>query len=110
MGEEMREFVKHIATSLREDDTWTLNDHWTFNDKLGVKVWIANGYWFVYIEWATERQAYGRWADGRRVDLSLLEKFVIWRAAKKFRKLARRRADNKVLESIIQRRLNGETK
>lgn len=106
----MREFIPQIAASLREDETWHVGPHWAANDKLGIKVWVANGYWFVYLEWATERGTYGRWSNEVRIDLSLPEKFVIWRACKKLRKLSRKRKDAALLENIIQRRLQGETK
>lgn len=106
----MREFVKHIATSLREDATWKVDKHWAENAKLGVKVWVANNFWFVHLRFATDRSSYG-WTDGRDIYLSLAEKACIWFAYRKLRKLDARRAEADVLEAIIQRRLSaGGTK
>lgn len=102
----MREFVKQIAVSLREDETWLIEEHWASNDKLGVKVWIANGWSFARIVWCAERRSYGGWGDEVKINLSLLEKIHIWRAYKALRKLKRARVHNTVLESIIARRLS----
>lgn len=106
----MRPFVPQIVASLREDETWKVAAHWAENDKLGLKIWTANGFWFLYFEWARTRHSYGGWEPGRRVDLTLPEKFVIWRACKQMLKDYRKRKDDFVLETIIQRRLTGEKK
>lgn len=103
---EMREFISQITASLREDDTWLVDQYRAKNDKLGLNIWIANGRWFVHLEWAREKRPYGGWGDEVRVNLSLVEKFAIWRAYKKLRKLKRNRVNEKVLESIIERRLS----
>ena len=106
----MREFVKQIVASLRHDETWAIDEHWASNDKLGVKVWIANGWSFARVDWALERRSYGGWGDEVKIRLSLIEKIFVWRAYKKLRKLQRARVHKTVLESIIQRRLTtGET-
>lgn len=101
----MREFVKHIAISMREDDTWVLDEYRARNDKLGVSVWIANGIWFVYAEWSTQRRSYGGWEPEVKVRLSLLEKLYLWFACKRMRKLKRHAVHNRILETIIERRL-----
>ena len=106
----MRAFVKQIAASLREDETWLVDDHWASNDKLGVKVWIASGWTFARIVWAAERRSYGGWGDELTIRMSTLEKAYIWLAYRTLRRLKRARVHSTVLESIIQRRLNGETK
>lgn len=105
----MREFVKQVAVSLREDPTWDAGKHWVENEKLGCKVWIANGFWFLHLRWYAKRASYGSWADETDLRLSLPEKFHIWRACKTLRKLSRRRSEAAVLEAVIQRRLAGET-
>lgn len=101
----MREFVKQIAVSLREDETWTFDAHWASNDKLGVKVWIANGWSFAHVRWCAERRSYGGWGDEVKINLSLLEKIRIWRAFRALRRLKRTGVYDKVLASIIERRL-----
>ena len=107
----MREFVKQIVASLRYDETWLIEEHWVSNDKLGVKVWIANGWSFTRVVWAAERRSYGGWGDETKIRLTLLEKIAVWRAYKHLRKLKRARIHNTVLESIIERRLTtGEKK
>jgi hypothetical protein len=105
----MRPFVPQIVASLREDDTWTLDKHWATNDKLGVKVWTANGMLYAHLDWAASRRSYGGWGDEMRIRLSLREKFAIWQAYKELRKRKRHNVYDVVLETVIQRRLNGET-
>lgn len=102
----MRAVVKHIALSLREDTTWKSDKHWVGNDKLGVNVWIASGFWFLHLRWYAERRSYGGWGDSEDVKLSLLEKAYLWWAIKKLRKLSKQRAEDAILEAVIQRRLN----
>ena len=102
----MREFVKQIAVSLRHDETWLIEAHWVSNDKLGVKVWIANGWSFTRIVWCAERRSYGSWGDEVKINLSLLEKVHIWRAFRALRKSKRACVYDRVLESIIERRLS----
>ena len=101
----MRAFVRQIATSLREDETWLIGDHWVTNDKLGVKVWVASGWTFTHVVWGAERRSYGGWGDEVKIRLSLLEKAYVWLAYKKLKKLKRARILHTVLESIIHRRL-----
>lgn len=99
----MREFVKHIAASLREDDHWQYDAHWAFSKKLETKVWTANGYFFLHF------QIYGDSKFGYRdVHLSLVEKAVIWWAVRRNKRAHKRRADEALLESIISRRLNAK--
>jgi len=103
----MREFVKQIVASLREDDTWKADTHWLYNDKLRVKVWIANGFWFVHMQY---------WVDARNgfsgdISLSLIEKAWLWPAVRKCRKLNKRRKEEAITAAIVSRRLSsGETK
>lgn len=102
----MRAVVKHVALSLREDTTWKFDKHWAENEKLGVEVWVANGFWFLHLRWYAERRSYGGWGDHADVKLSLLEKAYLWWAIKKLRKLTKQRAEEALLEAVIQRRLN----
>lgn len=103
----MREFVNQIAVSLREDDTWKVDAHWLYNDKLRVKVWIANGFWFVRIQyWIADSVGFSR-----DVHLSLVEKAWLWPAVRKWRKLNKRLKDEAITAAIVSRRLSsGETK
>lgn len=101
----MRDFVPQIAASLREDETWEYDAHYAKNEKLGVSVWIANGFWFVHLLWSAEWRSYGAWSTETKVELSLREKFTIWRAFKALRRNKVQRRNAKLLESIIQRRL-----
>ena len=101
----MREFVKHLAISLREDAGWEVDDHWASNTKLGVSVWVSNGWIFTHVKWYAARKTYGTWGDDVKLALTLLEKLVIWRAYKKMRKSKRVQIHDTVLESIIERRL-----
>lgn len=102
----MREFVKQIAVSMRHDETWVLDGHWADNGKLGVKVWTANGWSFAHVRWAAERRSYGGWGDEVKINLTMLEKIHIWRAFRALRKRKRAGVYDKVLESIIERRLS----
>lgn len=101
----MREFVSHIAVSLREDAHWEVDQYRTRNDKLGVAIWTANGYWFIKIEWAAERRPYGGWSPEVSISLSLREKLVIWWACKKMLRANQKRKNKVVLQSVIERRL-----
>lgn len=110
----MREFVKHIAESLRHDDTWTTGTHRLENEKLGVSIWTANGFWFIHVTWYRDRDPKDMYpgakryaAEGVDVYLTLIEKFVLWRAAKS-KGAAKRRADAKLLEDIVHRRIGGK--
>lgn len=102
----MREFIKQIAVSLREDDHWFIDAHWATNDKLGVKVWIANGFWFSYIEWSAERRSYGGWVGDVRVRLSLPEKVSVWSAFEHLKKTKKAQLENDLVATIVSRRLN----
>ena len=104
----MREFVRQLAESLREDTTWSLDKYWAANDKLGVRVWIANGPLSTYVEWSASRRSYGSWADEMKVSLSLRERFTIWWACAAMRKRKRETIYDEVLQSIITRRLNSD--
>lgn len=104
----MREFVRQLAESLREDTTWSLDKYWAVNDKLGVKIWVANGLPATHVEWAATRRSYGSWADEVKVGLSLREKFVLWGACIALRKRKRETIYDEVLQSIIARRLNAD--
>lgn len=104
----MREFIKHIAISMREDDTWGIDGHWADNDKLGIRVWIANGFWFVHPEWSNQRRTYGGWDGYIKVSTSLLEKLYLWAAYKKLRARKKRGVHDLILESIVERRLSAD--
>lgn len=101
----MRPVIKHIALSLREDTTWESDRHWLGNDKLGVNVWIANGFWFLHLRWYAELRTYGGWGGSKDVYLSLPEKAYLWWAIRKLRKLTKQRANDALLEAVVQRRL-----
>lgn len=102
----MREFVKHIAESLRnDDDQWTLDEYRLRSRKLGVAVWVANGFFFLNFEHVVV-------VNGRQTEiktnLSLREKFAIWRAVRKCQKKLQMAKDAKILEAVVSRRLSTE--
>ena len=99
-----REFVKHIEESLRNDDHWKVDSYRATNEKLGVAVWIANGFFFLHFEF--RKPARGDYTAEVQIYLSLREKFVIWRALRGLKKTARARHETIVLETIITRRLD----
>lgn len=97
----MREFVKQMAASLREDETWQLSESQLrlVNDKLKVELWIG---WPRLLTVGVREPA--------RVDLTLLERVHLYRpvsiALRAARTRRRKLVDVKLTEYIVTRRLN----
>lgn len=99
----MREFVKHIAMSLQEDEDWRVGPHWVENERLKVEVWHCNGLTCLKIRLVLDPHGHVKIDD-----LGLREKFVVWKAVRKLKRRARSQVNDNLLETIIQRRLNVE--
>ena len=97
----MREFVKQIAASLREDETWRLSESKVrlVNNKIKVALWVG---WPRLFKLGMREPA--------RVDFTLLEKLHLYRPVSIALRTARAQRekiiDSKLTEFIVTRRLN----
>jgi hypothetical protein len=97
----MREFVKQLAASLREDDGWKLSDSKLrlVNTKLKVELWVG---WPRLLTLGMKEPA--------AIDFSLREKLYMYRPVSIALRFARRQrkqlVDATLTEYIISRRLN----
>jgi hypothetical protein len=99
----MREFVKQLAASLREDEGWKLSDSGlrVINDKLKVELWVG---WPRLLTLSLKEPAV--------INLSLREKLYLYRPVSIALRFARTRrqeyVDARLTEYIITKRLNTE--
>lgn len=97
----MREFVKQLAASLRDDATWKLSDSKLriINDKIRVELWVA---WPRLLTLHMKEPA--------RVDFSLREKLYLYRpmsiALRAARGQREKLIDTQLTEYIVAGRLN----
>ena len=97
----MREFIKHIAVSLREDDHWNWRNSWIENSKLHIQLWVSN------LPFALSVRVYDtRGVHSEDYALTFLEKLYMWRAISQFKKANRARIENDLVATIVSRRLN----
>jgi hypothetical protein len=97
----MREFVKQIAVSLREDEHWVWRGSWIGSDKLKIQLWVKN------LPFALTARVYDkRGIQAEDHALTVLEKLYIWRALIQFKKANRARIENDLVATIVSRRLN----
>jgi len=97
----MREFVKQIAVSLREDEHWNWRGGWIENSKLHIQLWVNN------LPFALSVRVYDmRSVHAEDYTLTVLEKLYIWRALIQFKKANRARIENDLVATIVSRRLN----
>ena len=99
----MREFVRHAVESLQHDTHWKSDTYRLTNPRLGVAVWIANGFWFLHFEYAPELRNFG--ITREKLYLRLHEKFVVSLAVRKLHRLSVQRHQAEVLSTIVSRRL-----
>ena len=97
----MREFVKHIAVSLREDDHWVWRGGWIENSKLHIQLWVDN------LPFAISVRVYDtRGVHSEDYALTVLEKLYMWRVLSQFKKANRARIETDLVATIVSRRLN----
>ena len=101
----MREFVKQIAVSLRDDDHWVWRSNWIESHKLYINIWTDSMPLGLYVRIYDTR--------GVRSDdyaLTVPEKLYMWRAIRQFKAANRTRLEADLVATIVSRRLNTKEK